>query len=59
MHLNAWDLELGNPAKGLSDGAGPAPGDWRIEVESDLDLRVLPLVEMPAARFARPAEAGR
>ena len=44
-NLDAWDLELGNPAKGLSGGAGPAPGDWRIEVESGLDLRVLPLIE--------------
>ncbi len=53
-NLDAWDLELGNPAKGLSGGAGPAPGDWRIEVESDLDLRVLPLVRAPAGLPAAP-----
>ncbi len=44
-NLDAWDLEFGNPAKGLSGSAGPGPGDWRIEMESDLDLRVLPLIE--------------
>ncbi len=59
VNLNAWDLEFGNPAKGLSGGAGPAPGDWRIEVESGLDLRVLPLIETRAANFARPADAQR
>ena len=41
IHFNSRDLELGNADKGLSAGVGAGEGDWRLEVESDLDLDVL------------------
>ena len=44
-NLGAWDLELGNAAKGLSGGAGSAAGgDWRLEISSDGDIQVLAYV---------------
>ena len=44
-NLGAWDLELGNSAKGLSGGAGPgAGGAWRLEISGDGDIAVLAYV---------------
>ena len=40
-HINSDDLETGNPDKGLAGGVGSGQGDWRLEVESDLDIAVL------------------
>jgi len=44
VHFNSGDLEFGNAAKGLSDGTGPGRGDWRLSLESDLDIEVLAYV---------------
>ena len=44
VHFNSRDLELGNPAKGLSSSTGPGLGDWRLALESDLDIEVLSYV---------------
>ena len=44
VHFNSRDLELGNPAKGLSGPTGPGLGDWRLSLESDLDIEVLAYV---------------
>ena len=44
IHFNSRDLELGNPAKGLSGSTGPGLGDWRLALESDLDIDVLAYV---------------
>lgn len=44
VHFNSRDLELGNPAKGLSSGTGEGLGDWRLALESDLDIEVLAYV---------------
>ena len=42
VHFNSGDLEDGNSAKGLPAGVGrPFQGDWRLELASDLDLKVL------------------
>ena len=41
VHFNSTDLEDGNAAKGLADGLGPAEGDWRLVLDSDLDFEVL------------------
>ena len=39
VHFNSDDLQRGNAAKGLPDGAGsPTRGDWRLELTSDLDI---------------------
>ena len=41
-HFNSDDLEAGNADKGLPDGVGPpGEGDWRLELESQLDIEVL------------------
>ena len=49
-HVNARDLEEGNPDKGIDQGLGVAPahGRWRLELRTDLALRVL--------RYARTAD---
>ena len=41
VHLTSGDLELGNAAKGLSEGVGAGAGDWRLRLRSDLDIEVL------------------
>ena len=40
-HFNSVDLESGNANKGLSGGLGDGTGDWRLELESTLDIEVL------------------
>ena len=39
-HFNSGDLEAGNAGKGLSGGLGDGQGNWRLRLESDLDLEV-------------------
>ena len=41
VHFNSDDLEEGNAGKGLSGGVGEGSGDWRLELDSALDLEVL------------------
>ena len=40
-HFNSGDLETGNPSKGLSGGTGSGQGDWRLQLETDLDVEAL------------------
>ena len=40
-HFNSGDLERGNPSKGLSGGVGSGEGNWRLELETDLDIEPL------------------
>ena len=40
VSLTSRDLERGNRMKGLSGGAGPGAGDWRLEVSSELEMEV-------------------
>ena len=46
VRLSSLDLENGNPAKGLPEGAsaGAGAGDWRLELSSELDIEVLSYV---------------
>ena len=44
VELDAVDLEMGNPAKGLSAGLGGGMGDRRLEIDSDLDIEPLAYV---------------
>ena len=45
VHFNADDLENGNTRKGIEDGVGtPVLGDWRLDVETTLPVRVLSFV---------------
>ena len=38
VHFNSDDLENGNPEKGLSEGVGSGQGDWRLELDTELDM---------------------
>ena len=40
VNFDSNDLELGNADKGFSTGTGAGEGDWRLEISSDLSLRV-------------------
>ena len=40
-HFNSDDLERGNPSKGLSGGVGDGHGNWRLEIETSLDIAPL------------------
>ena len=40
-HFNSDDLEEGDADKGLSGGIGEGTGDWRLELASTFELRVL------------------
>ena len=46
-HFNSGDLERGNSAKGLSGGVGAGQGDWRLRLETELDI--LPLAYIRTA----------
>ena len=41
VHLNSMDLEGGNASKGLSRGVGDGEGNWRLELDSALDIEPL------------------
>lgn len=40
-HFNSGDLETGNPSKGLSGSTGRGQGDWRLRLDTDLDIEAL------------------
>ena len=39
-HFNSTDLEDGNAEKGLSPGTGDGIGNWRLELDTDLDIEL-------------------
>ena len=47
VHFNSADLETGNPDKGLTGSSGRGTGDWRLELESVLELEVLSYIRTP------------
>ena len=47
QNFHSGDLEQGNVLKGLSEGLGDGVGNWRLRLESDLDIE-------PAAYFRTP-----
>ena len=65
VHFDSADLESGNAAKGLATGIGAGTGDWRLELESGLDIEVLAYVRTgdgflaPLHDTAPGTEAGR
>ncbi len=38
IHLNSEDMEQGNAGKRLTDGLGPAEGNWRLHLHSRQDI---------------------
>ena len=44
VHFNSRDLERGNRTKGLSAGVGSGRGNWRLELETTLDVEPLAYV---------------
>ena len=51
VHFNSADLELGNPAKGLSAGVGAGTGDWRLEIDAGPKVQTLAYVRTPRDGF--------
>ena len=47
VHFNSDDLEQGNAAKGLPDGIGSGPGDWRLQMSTILDVDILSYIRTP------------
>ena len=41
VHINSEDLERGNRSKGLPSGVGSGHGDWRLELDTNLDIEPL------------------
>ena len=41
VHFNSDDLEYGNPGKGIETGIGASQGDWRLAVDSTLNVEAL------------------
>ena len=41
VHFNSEDLERGNRSKGLSPGVGSGGGNWRLELDTELDIEPL------------------
>ena len=46
-HFNSNDLEDGNLSKGLSGGVGDGTRNWRLELETELDIEHLAYIRTP------------
>ena len=46
-HFNSGDLENGSARKKLSPGVGDGEGDWRLELETELDIEPLAYIRTP------------
>ena len=44
VHFNSEDLEEGNEEKGLHPGVGDHEGNWRLQLDTDLDIKPLAYV---------------
>ena len=53
VHFNSTDLEEGSASKGLANGVGSASGsgNWRLTLESGLDIEVLSFIRTPMDGF--------
>ena len=57
--VTAQDLEDGNSDLGLDSALGDGTGKWRLSISSDIDLKVLSLLDTPAGfltNLSRPVE---
>ena len=51
VHFNSGELELGAPNKGLSGNVGSGEGNWRLKLETDLDIEPLAYIRTPDDGF--------
>ena len=64
QYFESNDLEYGNSARGLSSGVGSGRGDWRLALETDLDILVLAYIStsegfLTSVHDLVPDEGGR
>ena len=64
VHFDSGDLEDGNGGMGLSGSTGPGEGNWRLELESELDIEILSYIRtadgfLTAMQDTVPVEDGR
>ena len=50
-HFNSGDLENGNTAKGLTGKTDSGQGNWRLKLETDLDIEPLAYIRTPEDGF--------
>ncbi|MCY3731772.1 MAG: hypothetical protein OXF98_10560, partial [Rhodospirillaceae bacterium] len=55
--LDSYDLEFGNDAKGLTTGLGSGEGEWRLFVQSYLDLDVFSYARTEDGTISAVADA--
>ena len=48
IHFSSADLERGNAARGIAAGIGGGQGDWRLVLETELDIEPLAYVQTSA-----------
>ena len=48
IQFSSTDLERGNSAKGIATGIGGGQGDWRLMLETDLEIEPVVYVQTPA-----------
>jgi len=63
LHLNAQDLESGNPSKGTSGALGNGLGKWQLQVIASANIEIMSLVRTPdgfltSLTDAAPVSAG-
>ena len=68
VHFNSSDLENGNANKGIEGVGPPAQGDWRLDIESDLNVKIIAFVRTgdgfltamhDRLRISRPGQSRR
>ncbi len=47
VHVDSWDLEIGNRAKGLGPGTGSGRGAWRLALAGDIEFEAHAYVRAP------------
>ena len=59
VHFNSSDLENGNPSKGISQGVGGGSGNWRLEMNSVLPIRISAFVRTTDGFLTSIHDVGR
>lgn len=59
VHLGSRELEAGNASKGLPEGLGDGAGNWRLKLDTELDIDVLAYVRTNDGFLASIHEVAR